>query len=529
MEVFLFGNVTYLWGTIESSGNREIDMKRFVLLQLFFSFTLGHILSQTIFQKSYGNGHEGCAAMERTSDGGYIFTGGANAFCIGLNDVYLFKTDSLGNLQWTKTFKVNDYNYGFALTQNIEGGYAIAAATSVSSTQASFYFIKTDNNGNLLKSKTYGNYPVAYPNVIQQTSDSGYVVYGFYFENNYYSLLVRTDKDGEILWSKTYYNQVGKSLAKTNDNGFILCGFTPNGVIDIIVTKIDSLGNTLWTQIIGIDSAVAVCNQIKNTKDGGYIIVGYNQIGNVSDVLLMKIDSLGNVQWVKTYGGTESDSGDNVDVTADGGYVVIGGTYYSGDIHGDAYLLKTDSAGNLLWSKSYGAAGKDWGFSVKETPDGGYAFAGGTWITSSPYLFKTDSYGGVDCFENNQTTIVGTPATHNYTASFIIGQCNVSQTPNTVVGSVGVEDNICNYTAIPYIDDVCQTFDVYPNPALQNLIIETQAKGTIEILSIEGRTIKTMNCSDTKLSIDVSNYAAGVYLVKINSGNGVSVKKFIKQ
>jgi len=500
-------------------------MKRFVLLLLLLSLTLSHILSQTIFQKSYGNGHEGCAAMEKTLDGGYICTGGANSFCIGLADVYLFKTDSLGNLQWTKTFKVNDYNFGFAVTQNTEGGYAIAAATSVSSTQASFYFIKTDNNGNLLKSKTYGNYATAYPNVIQQTSDSGYVIYGYYFDNYFYSLLVKTNKDGNMQWSKTYCYQVGKSLVKAKDNGYILCGNTSSGVIDIIVTKIDSLGNTLWNKIIGIDSTVAVCNQIKNTKDGGYILVGYEQIGNVTDVLLMKIDSLANVQWVKSFGSTESETGENVDETSDGGYIVVGGTFSFGASNGDAYLIKTDSAGNLLWSKTYGSTGHDWSGSVKETPDGGYVFTGGNSITYSAFMFKTDQNGDVECFENNPATTVSTPTTHSYTASFIMGQCNVSQTPNTSVGSVGVEENVCNYTAIPQVDDVYQTFDVYPNPASQNLIIETQGKGTIEILSIDGRLIKTMSCSDAKASIDVLNYAAGVYLVKINSGNGAFVKK----
>ncbi|OPZ97218.1 MAG: hypothetical protein BWY70_01557 [Bacteroidetes bacterium ADurb.Bin408] len=309
-----------------------------------------------------------------------------------------------------------------------------------------------------------------------------------------------------------------------------MCGNTSNGAIDIYVTKIDSLGNTLWTQIIGIDSAIAVCNQIKNTKDGGHIIVGYDQIGNVMDVLLMKIDSLGSVQWVKTYGGIDSDNGENVFETSDGGYIVVGGTFSFGAAgYGDAYLLKTDSAGNLLWSKIYGGAGKEWGCSVKETNDGGYVFAGVTWITNGAFLIKTDQNGGVDCFENSPATIVNTPGTHTYTASFIVGQCNASNTPNTIVGSVGVEENICNYTNVQGIDYSDNALEIYPNPASKNFIIETLENGTLEIFNIEGQLVKTIYLSAPKTSVDVSYLPNGVYAIEVKSAKGVVVKKLIKQ
>jgi hypothetical protein len=504
-------------------------MKKQLLILFILAISTSTVFAQLTFQKTYGAGHEVCNQMEKTSDGGFIFVGIANAFCFGLGDVYLVKIDSIGNLLWTKTYAVGDFENGWAVIQNKEGGYAIAGAIQSTGVQPAYYFVKTDNNGNLLNSKTYGNYASAYPNVIRQMSDSGYAIYGYCYDYNFQSLLVRTKKNGDPLWSKTYLGQIGKSLVKTNDDGFILCGQATQSYLDIYVTKTDNLGNTIWTQLIGLDSAYATCSQIKQTLDGGYIIVGSSQVSNVQDLLLLKIDSLANVQWAKTYGGVDLDVGNDVEQTSDGGYIVTGITCSFGDSIGDAYLLKTDSVGNLLWSKTYGDTGKDQGCSVKQTNDGGFLVAGGTWISGGVYLIKTDTNGNAGCYEGNPATIVKNQKTHYDSSTFIIGQCNAFSNPLTFVGDTGGVNILCISSGIFETNNPSPVISIYPNPAIGILTVETFRNVSIEIYNIQGQTIKRLTVKDKKTDIDISDIARGIYLVKATSDKGMTTRKFLKE
>jgi hypothetical protein len=143
----------------------------------------------------------------------------------------------------------------------------------------------------------------------------------------------------------------------------------------------------------GADEEVA--NSIVKTTDGGYALAGYAKKGFNDDFWLVKVDSLGNHQWNKTYDRAYSDIAFSVVETADGGYALAGITYASGT-NDDFWLVKVDSLGNHQWNKTYGAVGNERAYSVVETSDG-YALAGQT----GPYenldfmLVKVDSYGNM--------------------------------------------------------------------------------------------------------------------------------------
>ncbi len=129
------------------------------------------------------------------------------------------------------------------------------------------------------------------------------------------------------------------------------------------------------------------------------MIAGYTSSfgGSTYDVYLVKTDLSGNVQWSKTYGDSNSDFGYSVLQTADGGYVIAGNTYSFGAGYSDVYLVRTDSLGNLQWSKTYGDSDGDYGYSVLQSADGGYVIAGsmGTFGARATdfYLVKTDANG----------------------------------------------------------------------------------------------------------------------------------------
>ncbi len=147
----------------------------------------------------------------------------------------------------------------------------------------------------------------------------------------------------------------------------------------------------------GSDFDFAEC--VRQTSDGGYIIVGHTASFGAANrnVYLVKTDSSGNQIWTRTFGGTDDDYGVSVQQTSDGGYIIAGSTKSFGAESFDIYLIKTDGSGNQLFAKTFGGDDKDVARSVQQTSDGGYIIAGYTKSfgagDADVYLIKTDSYG----------------------------------------------------------------------------------------------------------------------------------------
>jgi hypothetical protein len=205
-------------------------------------------------------------------------------------------------------------------------------------------------------------------------------------------------------WSQTYGgsgDDYARSVVQTSDGGYALAGFTDSsgaGGFDFYLVKTDSAGNMNWSQTyggIGDDEAYSLIQ----TSDGGYALAGYTGSFGAGfyDFYLVKTDSAGNTQWSKTYGGPGDDEAYSLIQTSDGGYALAGWTDSSGGGGYRFYLVKTDSSGNMLWNKTYGAAGENEAYSVIQTSDGGYALAGYTDSSGAGgfdfYLVKTDSAG----------------------------------------------------------------------------------------------------------------------------------------
>ena len=186
-------------------------------------------------------------------------------------------------------------------------------------------------------------------------------------------------------WDKTFggtHRDMASSVQQTADGGYILAGLTGSygaGDYDFWLVKTDSNGNEQWNRTFGgTDDDMA--RSVQQTADGGYILAGGTESYGAGDYdfWLVKTDSNGNEQWNRTFGGTDDDMARSVQQTADGGYILAGGTesYGAGDY--DFWLVKTDSNGNEQWNRTFGGTDDDMARSVQQTADGGYILAGDT-------------------------------------------------------------------------------------------------------------------------------------------------------
>lgn len=298
----------------------------------------------------------------QTSDGGYAVVGNTRSYGAGSDDVYVVKLDAAGNILWTKTIGGSDIDYGYSIVQTSDGGYVIAGETlNYGAGLGDIYVVKLDGSGNKLWTKTVGG----------------------------------TKED------RAY------SMTKTSDGGFAICGYTVSfgsGNTDVYIVKLDGTGNLLWSKVVG-GTNYETGYSIIQASDGGYAVAGYSSSypgGGNSDFYVIKLDGSGNVSWKKTYGGAQEEWSYSIVQSNDGGYVVGGHSEtYGGLNYPDMLAVKIDGSGNLQWARSTGGSGNDVCNSVVKSSDGGYGLLGNTNSFGAGdfdmYFVKLDASGNSCC------------------------------------------------------------------------------------------------------------------------------------
>ncbi|MHC4475619.1 MAG: hypothetical protein ACYTEL_08230 [Planctomycetota bacterium] len=251
-------------------------------------------------------------------------------------------------------------------------------------------------------SQTYDQFDTGIGEFVRETPDGGFIVVGLHRVNNLRQhLLVKTDSEGKIVWHKSFKenrHHWDSSVEPTSDGGYIFGG----GATDAWLIKFNSLGEEIWQKSFG-GEGYQYGRYAHQTKDGGYILAGAHSPTSIKDrprckLWLIKTDSAGNTAWAKTFGSDKECSGTFVQQTKDEGYIVAGAGW-------GPHLLKTNSLGNIEWKKTVKG---NYGYPillecVQQTQDGGYVFVGWS-TTDSPdqssqksdiNLFKTDSSGNM--------------------------------------------------------------------------------------------------------------------------------------
>jgi len=252
--------------------------------------------------------------------------------------------------------------------------------------------------------KTFGGTAGEMGCSVQQTADGGYVLGGAFTDGCWDVLLVKTDADGNELWSKhlgqVAEDEYGECVREIPDKGFIIAGHVGLSAPDVdgLAIRTDPTGNELWSKAYGGDDEDEFFS-VELTIGGGFIFAGATKAPGAdhADAWLLKTDMDGNELWTKTYGGTSRELFNSVRQTSDGGFIMAGDTSSSGPFSNNGWLVKTDANGNWLWDQVFGGDDLDFARSAEETADGGFIVAGQTQSFGAGYrdgwLIKTDADG----------------------------------------------------------------------------------------------------------------------------------------
>ncbi len=294
---------------------------------------------------------------------------------------------------------------GHAVLQTEGGGYIIAGETGrydIYGHPIKYYgdvcLIKTDEYGDTIWIKTYGDSGALREGSfsMDRTNDGGYML-SAYEEKNWRLWLIRTDSNGDSIWSRKYPVGKGNCIKKTSDDGFVITGYTINDIHSAYLIKINSMGDTLWLKTYN-KSDQDEAKYVQQTSDGGFIICGVTKLPEPRDldIWLLKTDSNGDTLWTKTYGGDYIDEPQSVYETSEGGYFIAGEYTVYGELGLEVHiwLLKTDSNGDTLWTKKINNG--SWGdnvYACNRTSDGGFIIVGETIydnFDSDIYIIKLD-------------------------------------------------------------------------------------------------------------------------------------------
>ena len=517
-------------------------MRKVMVLLMFALIGLSGMSQQITFQKTYyGNIANGDQAAQQTTDGGFIVCSWSGFYGV----TYLIKTNINGDTLWTKTYFSNDQIEASSIQQISDGGYIITGS-NISNTNGDMLLIKIDSIGNILWSKTTNLGGFVSGNSVKETNDGGYIIAcNFWADNNNgeEGALIKVDGSGNFLWQSNFgqiggFNTIISSVQQTIDGGYIVTG----SAYGVYLIKADSNGNIIWAHDFGGNTNPNSSGySVRQTIDGGYIIAGSTDAfgAGLTDVYLIKTDTIGNLIWSKTYGGTSDDVANCVNQTSDGGYIIAGYTYsFSNGNNSYGYVLKTDANGNLNWSNTYIGDGYTQFYYIQQTFDGGYIIGGSTSDTINTYLFliKTDSIGNSGCNEGNPATIVTTPMTIDTNLSYFSVYSLILYPYSLFDSSINQPVNtICFTTSNNESLMKENSISLYPNPTSGIFTLSYNSQLSIlhsqfKIYDVTGREVYTLSIINQESTIiNVSNLSNGIYFYQLTNKEETYRRKFVKE
>ncbi|HLP95845.1 MAG TPA: T9SS type A sorting domain-containing protein [Saprospiraceae bacterium] len=511
-------------------------MKYLVALGLIIGCLLNlHAQPDIQWQKSLGGSQLDVAySSQSTPDGGFIVVGKTlsnNGDVFGNhggNDFWVIKLDATGQVIWKKCLGGSNNDRATSVFATSDFGYIVAGHSESNNGQVSgnhggidSWVVKLDANGMIAWQLCLGGSGWEDASKIIETKDKGFAFAGrttsfdgdvVGYQGNIDAWVVKLTSSGTIQWQKSLGGSdldIAYSLAETTDGGIVVVGESASndgdlsgvhGSTDYMVVKLDAQGEVVWQKMYGT-SSIDRANDIYPTNDGGFIVGGQisGSDGDVSvhkgsyDIWVIKLDSLGSLQWEKTVGGSGLDICSSLIQVDDNKIVLVGVTQSTdGDAVGnnggeDLWVIQVSENGSLIWQKTLGGSQSEIGSSVIQTNDDGLLIVG-----------ESRSANG-DVLSNQGSS--------DFWIVKLASETSSTQTP----------------AAIP--------LNLYPNPATQWItlslpIIEQNMQ--VSITDEQGRVLQIRSIrTDEKL--DIAALPKGIYWVSALSKSGQLYSgKFVK-
>ncbi len=405
----------------------------FMLKSLFFAplfLTIASLSAQPSIQWQItlgGTLYDEPSCIEQTADGGYIAAGttvsddGDVETNYGSFDFWVIRLDSLGQVVWKKNYGGSGWEEALAVRQTPDGGFILAGHTESNDLDVSgnhgnkdAWVLKLDGDGIAEWQKCLGGSGRDEASDIQVSKDGGYILAGWSastdgdVSGNHGSIdcwVVKLSATAVIEWQKSYGGSdvdYAHSVSPTSDGGYIVAGRSQSDDGNVIggppgmnawVLKLNFEGKIEWQHSLG-GTGIDRANEIHQTKDGGYIMIGQTgsddgdvtgHNGGYYDVWVVKLNASGGIEWQQALGGTSEDYGRSICQTSDDGYVLTGlVNSKNGDVTGnhgssDLWVVKLTPEGDLVWQKAFGGTNAERGHSIEQTTDGGFIIAGDAW------------------------------------------------------------------------------------------------------------------------------------------------------
>jgi hypothetical protein len=467
----------------------------------FLTLILNAAYSQITFEKIYGEDVFDCAySVEQTPDGGYITAGTSGLSEFANSDIMIVKFDQYGNIQWSKLIDRKNIDVAYKIIQTNDGNYAISGLCSNSSSLSGF-LIKINQSGDTIWCKEYEYFDWNKKVDVVQSNDGSYALVGTTnplgagMSNIHFT---KVDESGNEIVSKTFGGSeidIASSINVTDDQGYIIAGSSGYDYFYIIRTNAD--GDIIWTQYNYSEPGSKMAFDARQISGGDFIITGLTNgpDDDINQVYLLRVNSSGDILWSKTFEGDEFEIGTAVIQTIDGGFAITGfgrdDPEFGSQKEMDVFLIKTNELGDTIWTRQYEGPCNDNPYSIQQTPDKGFIICGtnGLSLTNyDAYLIKTDSNGMI-------------------TPVYIHEMLDINE------------------------------ITVVPNPLIEKGTIKIAIKKAgslnISLYDLSGLKIKTIfnenvQPGELSLNFDVRNLPSGVYYINLRNEEKTILKKIVK-
>ncbi|MFN3918221.1 MAG: T9SS type A sorting domain-containing protein [Flavobacteriales bacterium] len=483
---------------------------KFVIIKIsfcFLTFLSQDGIAQGLFQtrltqsgtESYGT------SVVQSTDSNYVACGASNQSGF-YTDAVITKLDTMGEVLWAKRYGGVFIDWVWEIINTLDGGFAIAGYTnSFGNGGYDFYLVKTDENGNAEWEKTYGgsDWDLAY--ALVQLPDSGFVLVGetySYGSGNQDAYVVRTDKNGDTLWTKTFGtsgDEMFHSVCYAGNGSLVAAGVANNGSTqntDGYIVKFDTTGALAWEEYKGT-AAHDEIRSVKNHSSGHIMTMGYTDVNGVWDMQFMRIDTSSGFTLENFIDPVPNDDkGFDVCENSDNDYYFALTTNSYGNVSDgtlDIHFLQFNSGFGYIYSGTNGLLGvNETVYSIKNTFDDGFVAAGSTSVSGNTVMYIM-KYGKLIQ--------------------------SVNQPSNEELATTSLE----KINGIEY--------RIFPNPTNDMLFIQGDSKiNKVNLTDLSGRLILSMNLEKNDLILYLGSLNSGFYLIEITfEENYIITNKIFKQ